>query len=222
MSASGSLSPIRAVSFDLDGTLIDSTEAIVESFFHTFDTLQVQRPPQQAVVDSIGHTLEDQFRLFGIEDADAAAAIYRAYYIGVCCEKTFLLPGATESLARLRAAGLAVGLATSKMLSYAELILEHLGVLDAFEVRIGPLEVARQKPHPDAVLKSAELLGVDTSELLFVGDTHFDVLAAQAADVRCVCVTTGYATREALEALQPEAVYDTLEEVTQHALRAAQ
>jgi phosphoglycolate phosphatase len=210
---------IRAACFDLDGTLIDSTEAIVESFFHTFDVIGEPRPAREAVVTSIGHILEDQFAMLTARDPGECAAIYREHYGKICLDKTFLLPGAAELLAKLAETGLPIGFATSKRRTYAEHILEHLGVLGRFSVRIGPEDVTHPKPAPEALLKAAEGFGFAPAEMVFVGDTHFDVLAARAAGMPCVCVTIGYATREALESLGPEAVYDTLGEVGEHILR---
>ncbi|MBX7256978.1 MAG: HAD family hydrolase, partial [Candidatus Hydrogenedentes bacterium] len=209
---------IKSVVFDLDGTLIDSTEAIVESFMHTFDVLEQPRPPRDAVVKSIGFTLEQQFEKFTKTDPNECALIYRAYYDTVCREKTFLLPGAEESLRQFSEAGLTIGFASSKQRRFCEVILNHLGVLEYFTTRLGPDDITHPKPHPEAVLRSAEMLGVTSRELYFIGDTNFDVLAARAAGTRCLCVTTGYNTREELVALGPEAVFDSLNELTQYAL----
>jgi phosphoglycolate phosphatase len=98
------------------------------------------------------------------------------------------------------------------------MILEHLGVLDFFEVRLGPDDVAHPKPHPEVVQKALAAFGVASGEMLFIGDTHFDVMAARNAGVRCLCVTTGYNTREELEALAPEGVFDDLDELTDYML----
>ena len=209
---------ITAVAFDLDGTLIDSTDAIVESFFHTFDALGIERPPRDAIVTSIGHTIEDQFAHLGAPDPIESVRVYRAHYAEIACDMTTLLPGAREGLHRLQDEGLRLGFATSKKLEYAELILRHQGILDLFESRIGPDEVSRPKPHPEAVLKSLEHLDATKDEMFFVGDTQFDVNAAHAAGVRCLCVTTGYDTRDELTALAPEAVFDTLAEITAYIL----
>jgi len=209
---------VSAVCFDLDGTLIDSTDAIVASFFHTFDVFGLPHPPRDRIVDTIGHVLEDQFQLFTDRDPHECTEVYRAHYGETCCERTTLLPGARELLERLQAAGLRLGFATSKRRCYAEQVLAHLEVLDYFSSRLGPDDVTQPKPDPEALFLAAEQLGVRPAEMVFVGDTHFDVLASRAAGVRCVCVTTGYATREALEALDPEAVYDTLAEVGDHIL----
>jgi len=209
---------IRGVVFDLDGTFIDSTPAIVESFYHTFDTLGITRPAEEAIVTSIGHILEDQFALLAECDPHECVAIYRTHYVTVARELTSLQPGAEAAAARLREAGLKIGFATSKKREYAEMILDHLGMLDYFESRIGPHDVTHPKPHPEAILKSAEQLNLNHAEFFFVGDTDFDVKAAHAAKVRCLCVTTGYNTREQLEALEPELVVDSLDEITQYIL----
>ncbi|MCL4694674.1 MAG: HAD family hydrolase [Candidatus Hydrogenedentes bacterium] len=205
---------ITAVCFDLDGTLIDSTEAIVESFYHTFDTFNEPRPPRDAIVNSIGYVLEEQFALLSTHDPVECTKVYRAYYETICCPKTTLMPGTRECLQALHDAGLEIAFATSKRRKYSEMILEHLGVLDFFSVRLGPDDVSKPKPDPEVVLKACEMLHVTPQQLLFVGDMHFDVLAAREAGVRCLCVTTGYATREELEALEPERVFDGLDQLT--------
>ena len=211
----------RAVLYDLDGTLIDSTGAIVGCFMHTFDHFGVPRPDAAVIIGSIGAPLDDQFLLFWPEgDPAECCRVYRERYVKVCCEQTQLLPGAREILAACRDAGLIQGVATSKRLSYAEMILEHLGILSYFDVRFGPDEVTHHKPHPEAVLKATAAMGVKPGETFFVGDTHYDVGAGKAAGARMLCVTTGYATRDALEAMAPEAVYDHLDEVQQHVLAA--
>lgn len=204
----------RAVVFDLDGTFIDSTEAIVASFFHAFDTLGEPRPPRDAIVASIGHILEDQFALFTQTDPHRCAAIYREYYGQICNEVTTLMPGAQSAVARLSAAGLGLGFATSKRRAFAEQILAHLGVLDSFTARVGPDDVARPKPDPECVHRALEQLGVAAAEAVFIGDTLFDLDACAAAGVDCIAVTTGYDTRETLEGRGPLAVVDSLDEVT--------
>jgi 2-phosphoglycolate phosphatase len=212
---------ISAVAYDLDGTLIDSTDAIVKCFLHACDVLGVAKPAREEVVNTIGHLLEDQFRLLTTADPDEGVRVYRERYRDVCCEMTSLLPGAREALERARAAGLRIGFATSKRRDFAELILAHLGVLEFFEVRLGPDDVRHAKPHPEVVLTALERFGVGPDEMVFVGDMYFDALAARDAGVRCLCVATGYNTREELEALETDGVFDTLRELTDRLLDMA-
>lgn len=210
---------IAAVCFDLDGTLIDSNEAIVASFYHAFDVLGLPRPDREAIVGSIGYLLEDQIAKLTDRDPHEVARIYREYYGRVCCELTRLMPGGREVLDALHAAGLPLGFATSKRRYYAEIILRHLGVLDYFDARVGAEDVTHAKPHPEALHKVAELLEVAPENMVLVGDTHFDVLAARNGGVRCVCVTLGYGDRKTLEALQPDALFDSLAEACAYILK---
>ncbi len=209
---------LRCVVFDLDGTLIDSTDAIVLCVMHTFDTIGEPRPDRGEVIRTIGYTLEQHFALFTKHDPHACATIYRERYVEVCCAMTTLMPGAREALDALSTMGYRLGFATSKRRTYAEKILEHLRVLNHFEVRIGPDDVANPKPAPDAMLLAVAQFGVTPGEVVLVGDTHFDVLCAQNAGVRCFAVTTGYESRAQLEDLHPAGVFDSLREVAGHIL----
>lgn len=203
---------MKAVIFDLDGTLIDSTDAIVGSMFHVFDSLGEPRPTRQAIIDSIGCPLREQLQILTQHDVEECIELYRPHYTATAKAKTVLLEGAREILAYLRGAGVPMGLATSKKREAAEMLLEHLGVLNFLDVRIGPDEVTHPKPHPEPLLLTARLLGVAPDEAVYVGDMHFDVHAAKAAGMPCVALTTGYCTRAELEALGPAAVVDSLAE----------
>jgi len=201
---------LKAVVFDLDGTVIDSTEAIVASSFHAFDAVGAPRPDRERIVDVIGLPLEAGLgELFGRDITDLVP-IYREHYRAHACQKTHLLPHVETTLSALHAAGLKIGFATSKKREMSKMLLEHLGVLHYFSSHVGPDEVARPKPDPDAMYVSMAALGVSAEEMAFVGDMDFDVKAAHAAGVRSIAVATGYMSREQLAALGPEAVFDDL------------
>jgi HAD superfamily hydrolase (TIGR01549 family) len=151
-------------------------------------------------------------------DPDECTRIYRAHYATIACGQTEALPGAADALAALAEAGFKLGFATSKKRSFAELILGHLGFLDYFIARVGPDDVENPKPAPDAIYRAAEQLSLDPPAVLYVGDLPLDHEAATAAGAGCVCVTTGYATREVLEAAGIEHVFDGLAEVADHVL----
>lgn len=210
---------IKAVVFDLDGTLIDSTDAIVASNLYVFDHLGLPRPTRDAIVAAIGLPLDAQFRDRLDGDIEHAMRVYRRHYAETACASTTLQPGAREMLDAFAEAGLKMGFATSKKLDASELVLGHLGVLDYFNARIGPDEVVHPKPAPDALHAAMRILDVAPEEFVFVGDMHFDVVAAQRAGVACLAVTTGYQTRAELEALGPDAVFDGLDEVQDWVLR---
>lgn len=203
---------INAALFDLDGTLIDSTEAIVDCFYHTFDVLGVERPARERIVSTISLTLENQFAQMIEHDPDECARIYREKYFRVGPEMTRLHEGAIEILEHCRDSGLRLGFVTSKLRAASELLLDRLDVLHHFEVRIGPEDVTHPKPHPEPLLKALEHLRLEPEDVVYLGDTPLDVRAAHGAGVPCIALTTGYASPEALAAANPAVICANLEQ----------
>jgi HAD superfamily hydrolase (TIGR01509 family) len=137
--------------------------------------------------------------------------VYREHYVRTAPSTTLLLPGVPEALARLQTAGVRMGVATSKRRSSAEPILAYLNIAQHFEVCIGPEDVSRPKPHPEPLHALMRRMGVaDPAKFIYIGDTHFDAKAAQAAGVAFVGVTTGYASRSELEGCGAEIIVDTI------------
>lgn len=209
---------LKAVFFDLDGTLIDSTDAILESFYFMFDAIGEARPTREKILTGIGHPVEVELTRLTDRDPVECQRIYRKRYDEIAADRTTLLPGAHEMLAAFRAAGLRCGLVTSKQRQSAEKLLQHFGVLEYFDCRIGPHDVQNPKPHPEPLLTAAASVGVEPGEALYVGDMYFDAHAAAAAGMRCVCVTTGMQPREELEKLEVEAVLNGLDDVRVYVL----
>jgi len=201
---------LKTILFDLDGTLIDSTEAIVQSFYHTFDAVGDPRPDRQAIEETISAPLEVQLAALMDRDPIEMALIYRDHYFATCSDSTFLLPGVVDTLDQLKEAGLKLGIATSKSRKGSEILLAHLKVRDYFDSLIGADDVTHTKPHPEALLVSLTQLDTQADEAMYVGDTHFDTQAARRAGVTCIGVATGYATRLELESCEPEHVVDDM------------
>ncbi len=190
--------------FDLDGTLIDSTEAILESFHRTFDLLGGSHPNDEAIQALIGHTLEDMYLGVGIE-ADAVETFVRTYkehYRRISTQKTVLLPMAREAIEKAGSFA-RLGIVTTKTGLYSRELLEHFGVMDAFEVLIGREDVTHAKPHPEPVLKALEKMGSEPHRSWLIGDTRLDAKAAERAGVGCVGVLSGYDNEAQLQLLTP-------------------
>jgi phosphoglycolate phosphatase len=186
--------------FDLDGTLIDSTEAILESFKVAFDSFGTEVPSVDRIKNEIGHTLENMFLTLGVDEDKVYAHIdaYKMHYRVISCQKTTLLEGAREAV--VEASKFAtLGIVTTKTGEYSTILLEHMGLMKYFEVLIGREHVTNPKPHAEPILKALEKLEHNLDSVWMIGDTPMDIISAKNAGVKSVAVTSGYASIEILE-----------------------
>jgi len=192
---------VRAVLFDLDGTLLDTCEDWVAAFNASLALVGASPLPLDAVVRWIGTPFETILA--------RAVALPEALIPRVTAEfnrreaewirhgvRTF--PGVPEMIAGLGRWRLAA--VSNKRTDTAREVLQIAGLAERFDAVVGGDAVSRKKPAPDPVLKAAELLEVPAGACVLVGDTENDVLAGKAAGARTVGVTWGYGGRARLEA----------------------
>ncbi len=189
----------QVILFDLDGTLIDSTEAILESFDQAFDYFGVETPSAEMITAQIGHPLDLMFISLGVDSAEVRefVAVYKKHYRKISREKTYLLAGAREAV-EMASKVARVGVVTTKTAKYSIELLEHFELMDYFEVLIGREDVEFPKPHPEPVLKALSRLGSDTNMCWMIGDTCMDIISAKSAGINAIAVTSGYGSREQL------------------------
>ncbi len=185
--------------FDLDGTLIDSTEAILESFHNSFDIHKHPHPSDEAIKALIGHPLDVMFFDLGIEKEQVwdFVTTYKEHYRIISTQKTVLLDYAIEAIEEARKIA-RLGVVTTKTGQYSRELLEHFGVMDAFEVLIGREHVENPKPHAEPIDKAISIMKSNKDESWMIGDTRLDIASAQNAGIKSVAVTSGYDKREQL------------------------
>jgi phosphoglycolate phosphatase len=200
--------------FDLDGTLIDSTEAILESFGVAFKTFGQAVPEDKLIEAEIGHPLDVMFPTLGVakEEVDDYVHAYKMHYREISCAKTVLLPEAHEAV-ELASKHATLGVVTTKTAKYSIELLEHMGLMSYFEVLIGREDVINPKPNPEPIQKALAKLPSDTSDIWMIGDTCMDMLAAKSANVGSVGVTCGYGTVESLTSCTDNIYQNALEAV---------
>lgn len=185
--------------FDLDGTVIDSTEAILESFHNSFDAYKLPQPSDDDIKALIGHPLDIMYADLQVQDELVwdMVACYKEYYTTIYKEKTVLLDYAVESIREAQKIA-RLGVVTTKTGKYSRDLLEYFGLMDAFEVLIGRENVKHPKPHSEPIDKAVSMMNVNKSTTWMIGDTRLDIASAKSAGVQSVAVTSGYDTREQL------------------------
>jgi phosphoglycolate phosphatase len=199
----------------MDGTLIDSTPAILESFDAAFKKTGINFPDLEKIPPLIGYPLDIIFVKLGVQTdkTDEFVAAYKAHYKTVATKKTTLINGAKEAVeeaykfARL-------GIVTTKTSLYTKEILQHFNLLEFFKVVVGREDVTHAKPHPEPVLKALLELKSGTKDAWMIGDTILDLTAAKEAKINSVGVLCGYGKKEDLIKLTDNITENTLQAVT--------
>jgi len=200
------VSGLRGIVFDLDGTLIDSYEAIAESLNKAL--VELGRAPLEVsrVRAMVGRGLETLIeRALGVdagcesETVARAVTLFRRHYDQICVGRTRLLPEVSETLGVLRVRGYRMSVATNKPSHFARRLLDALGVGERFDIVMGPELVSHHKPHPEMVLAALRAMRVAPREAVYVGDMKVDVQTARAAGMPVVVLPTGSSDLEELE-----------------------
>lgn len=202
--------------FDLDGTLIDSTEAIVSTFFHAFEKMNFEfTGSEEDIKNLIGHPLDIMFQDLGVEQEvvwDFVKA-YKERYKEISKAQTQLLNNAKEAI-KLASSFARLSIVTTKTGAYTTPLLEHLGIMEYFEIVTGYEHVEHPKPHPEPILKTLDLMKIErTSNIWMVGDTHLDLIAANSAGVNSVGVLCGYGKEHDLKEFTSFITPDSLDAV---------
>ena len=199
-------SSITTVLFDLDGTLIDTVELILESYRHTVRVHGLDPVSEQAWRQNIGIPLRVQFRQF-TEDPDEIQSLIATYMEHNLEHHDALVreyPGVCDAVKALQGAGYRLGVVTSKMHGGLERGLALGGYEGLFEVLIGADDVRNPKPHAEPVLKALGSLNVTAERAVFVGDSPHDMACGRAAGVQTGAALWGPFVREALEPHDPD------------------
>ena len=206
--------PLRkAVLFDLDGTLIDTTDLILKCFEHSWGTvcglsqerntlLQTFGMPLRVAMSrlwsNLGHTDEAEVMV------ERLVSEYRAF--NLANHDTLAKPfnGTAAILERLKSRGYEIGVVTSKGRELGRRGLELFGLSSYFDVAIYLEDTTRHKPDPDPILTGLERLQISAASAAYVGDSPHDILAGRAAGVRTVAALWGPGERADLEQQDPD------------------
>jgi phosphoglycolate phosphatase len=201
---------LRAVVFDFDLTLADSSAGAVECVNHALAVLGLPCAAPERIVATIGLSLADTLRTLTGIDSPEIAARFLGHFVeradAVMAESTFVYEHVPPLLASLRRAGLSLGVVSTKYRYRIEKILGRDSLAGHFGVIVGGEDVTRHKPDPMGLTLAVERLGVRGDEALYVGDHPVDAQTARAAGIPFVAVLTGASTIDSFAPWKTRAV----------------
>lgn len=208
---------VRTVLFDLDGTITDSEQGIINSIRYALCKHEIEIPSETILRTFIGPPLKEQFQnIFRLDDAEAISLVeaYREYYAEKGIFENKVYSGIFPMLFRLRAAGLQVCMATAKPEKYAKQIAEHFEFVECFDFIGGACMDGKRTDKYEVIEYVLQNCSVEEREkTVMVGDRSHDMIGALKAGVKSIGVLYGYGTRKELECAGAGKIAGTPEEV---------
>lgn len=200
--------------FDLDGTLTDSGEGIINCAALALERLGLPVPDREAMRVFVGPPLRDSFLRFGVkpEDVEEAIAIYRSRYVPTGMFENTPYPGIADLLAKLKSKGYRLLVATAKPESMAVAILGKFELAPYFEMICGASMDDTRDSKDKVIAYVVEKLGTAENAIM-IGDTAYDVTGAAAHGIPTIGVSWGYGKVEDMQSAGAIAIADTTEQL---------
>ncbi len=214
--------PVRAVLFDLDGTLLDTAPDLAMAANALRGHYDLPFLSESVITEFVGKGMENLVRrtLAGSRElrgplpwsVDEALAVFKSHYHRVNGDRARIFDGVTEGLMALRDMGLALGVVTNKPAEFVEPLLQQTGLLGFFGVRVCGDTCERKKPDPMPVQYACQQLGVAPENAVLIGDSMNDAQAGRAAGAQVLLVPYGYNEGRDVATLDVDGlVHDVLE-----------
>lgn len=193
---------IRTILFDLDGTLIDTNELIIDSFLHTFNTFGLHYSRNEVIAFN-GPPLLETFGEIANDKAYEMLETYREHNIKNHDAYVKAFPHVVETIQLLYANNIKLGIVTTKMRDTAKRGLVITGLAPFFDVIVALDDVTEAKPHPEPVIRGMEALGGEPETTLMVGDNYHDIEAGKNANVQTAGVAWSLKGKTFLQQFAP-------------------
>lgn len=207
----------KAIFFDLDGTLTDSGEGIINCATLALEHFGLPVPSREEMGVFVGPPLDQTFIKFGVpaDRAQEAIDVFRSRYLVVGKFENAPYPGIRKLLEKLKKQGHRLFVATSKPETTAVEILHKFELAQYFEVICGATMDGTRVHKADVIAYLLGKIGAPEN-ILMVGDTEFDVTGAAAHGIKTIGVSWGYGTVSAMERAGAAAIAHTVEELEQY------
>ncbi len=193
----------EAVIFDLDGTLLNTLEDLLDSVNYAMSVLEMPVRSYEEIRHFVGNGIRRLLEL-SVPEGDKnpqfeqAFTLFKKYYGEHCNDKTDLYPGIIDLLKRLKEEGFQMAIVSNKYFEGVEALKEQY-FKEYLDVAIGEREGIRKKPAPDTVLTALGELGISRERAVYVGDSEVDLATAANTGMDCITVGWGFRTRKEQE-----------------------
>ncbi|MHC1721472.1 MAG: pyrophosphatase PpaX [Clostridiaceae bacterium] len=204
---------IKAILFDLDGTLIDTNELIIESFQYALKKHLNRDIPRDEIIKTFGEPLIEAMKRYDEDNVEEILNIYRKYQEtrhDVLAKECI---GVTEGIVSLKDIGMKIALVTSKRRPMTERGLNLISLNQYMDVVVAYEDTENHKPTGGPALKACELLGVKPDETIMVGDSHFDILCGKDAGCYTCLVSYTALPLEEIMGYEPDFIIDSISEL---------
>ena len=206
--------PIRAILFDLDGTLIDQFEAIHRAFSRVISSMGFPSPSFDEVKRAVGGAADTTMsKLIGEENSEEAVRRLRPIFEEEMLVGLYALPGAEMVLKLCHKKGLPVAVLTNKHGPHARAACDHLNFSQYLSFTMGANDTEWKKPSPKLSNLALTKIGYNSTETLYVGDSPYDFKTAKLGGMECALVATGTHTKKELKTLGCNTIVDNLFEL---------
>lgn len=184
----------KAVLFDLDGTLIDTSAGVIDCIKLTIEKLNLEPLSMEDIIKFIGPPLQNSFKdICHLDDTmvDLAVKTFRSFYVGDNLFNVKIYEGIFELLEYLKSQNIKIAVATYKQETFAKTLLEHVGISKYCDYIYGsdPQGILTKA---DIVKKCIQSFSEDKSNVVLIGDSHFDAIGSKNANVDFIGVTYGF------------------------------
>lgn len=207
------MNKITTLLFDLDGTLIDTNELIIQSFLHVLDKYYPEQYKREDVLPFMGPTLIETFGGMNSEKMDEMIQMYRDFNVSKHDSMVIAFDGVVDTLKALKAEGYKLAIVTSKLRKVAKMGTELTKIDEYFDVFVGHDDVKEHKPNPEALFVAMKKLGSKPEETMMIGDNFHDINAAKAAGTVSVGVAWTIKGREYIKSYHPDYVIDSIQDL---------
>ncbi len=217
----------RSITFDLDGTLLDTVYDLAEACRLMLEELSLPPRSETEIRHFVGRGMvvlvERCLTRETPPDEDllhAAIESFKKHYAAVNGLKAQFFPGVREGLAAWHATGLPLAVVTNKPAAFTETLIERIGIAHYFQVVVSGDTTQHRKPHPAPLLHACAAMGADPANNLHIGDSKHDIETARNAGCDVFCVPYGYNEGEMVKAEDCDALVADLS-VALHLARCA-